>query len=193
MRRGYFYKIMIEKWKTIERSKTINYKIFNLAWVTRQHPQWNKKSKFVLLESPRWVNIIPITKSKNVVLIEQYRHGIDDITLEVPGGLVESDEDPLYAAERECAEETGYIGTKNAFLLGENLPNPAFLNNSCYSYVWFDCIKQKEQNLDKNEDIRVIEVPLTEIPSMILNGKIKHSLVLTAFFFFSLKYDFNLR
>lgn len=179
---------MIDKWRTLEKSDPQDYKIFNISWVTRQHPKWKRQSKFILLESPRWVNIIPITKTNNVVLIEQYRHGIDDLTLEVPGGLVEESEDPRIAAERECTEETGYIGTKNAILLGENLPNPAFLNNKCYSYVWFDCIKERKQKLDKNEDIRVIEVPLKDILGMIKRGEIQHSLVLTAFFFYSLKY-----
>ena len=70
----------------------------------------------------------------------------------------------------------------------KNRPNPAFLNNHCYSYVWFDCELKQKQDLDIHEDIEVIKVPLSEIKEYITSGKIDHSLVLTAFFFYGLKY-----
>jgi ADP-ribose pyrophosphatase len=180
---------MIKKWETLETRNVGNFKIFDLEWVKRRHPDSGKESEFVVLNSPKWVNIIPVTKDGNVVLIEQYRHGTDEITLEVPGGLVESGEDPRNAGERECKEETGFEGEANAVLLGENIPNPAFLTNKCYSYVWFNCTKISEQNLDDHEDIKIIEVPMKDIRKMILEGSIKHSLVLTAFFFYFLQYS----
>ena len=98
---------MIKKWNTIGSRKAADLKIFNANWIERKHPDWDKSSNFVVLDSPNWVNIIPITKEGNVVFIEQYRHGTDEITLEVPGGLIESGENPGVAAERECQEETG--------------------------------------------------------------------------------------
>ncbi len=181
---------MIQKWITKHIKEEENLKIFTVSWHQRYHPTLKKESNFVVLNSPRWVNIIPITKDGNVVFIEQYRHGIDDITIEVPGGLIDDYETPQQAAERECTEETGFIGVESgAILLGENFPNPAFLNNTCYSFVWFACEKLKEQKLDINEDIKVIEIPLKDVKKLILDGRIKHSLVLTAFVFYFLRYD----
>ncbi len=178
----------IKKWDTLETRFIDNYRIFNLLKVRRRHPEWGKEGEFVVIDSPRWVNIIPITVDREVVLVEQYRHGIDEVTLEIPGGLVEDIENPLDAAERECTEETGYAGKESAILLGENIPNPAFLNNMCWSFVWFDCTKVSAQHLDGNEDINIVKVPLDDITKMILNKKIQHSLVLTAFFYYSLRY-----
>jgi len=180
---------MIKKWETLGERVIGNFKIFDLSWIKRRHPEKNKESEFVVLKSPKWVNIIPITKEKNVILIEQYRHGCDEITIEVPGGLVEKTEEPGVAGERECLEETGYSSREKAILLGENIPNPAFLTNTCYSYVWFNCEKISAQKLDLHEDIRVIEAPLKDIKKMIVDGKIRHSLVLTAFLFYFLKYS----
>jgi ADP-ribose pyrophosphatase len=180
---------MIKKWITRSEQLAQNLKIFDAKWVERQHPDWKKTSNFVVLDSPLWVNIIPITKDGNVVFVEQYRHGVDDITLEIPGGLIEKGEDPRIAGQRECREETGFISDQDAILLGESLPNPAFMNNICYSYVWFDCERKLEQDLDGNEDINIIEYPLNEIRHLILEGKVDHSLVLTAFFYYSLKYS----
>jgi 8-oxo-dGTP pyrophosphatase MutT (NUDIX family) len=180
---------MIKKWDTISERTVGNFKIFDLSWIKRRNSDLNKEGEFVVLKSPQWVNIIPVTSVGNVVLIEQYRHGTDEITLEVPGGLVEKNENPRIAAQRECQEETGFAGNGEAELLGENIPNPAFLTNTCHSYVWFNCKKVSGQKLDRHEDINVIEVPLTEIKKMILEGRIKHSLVLTAFFFYFLKVE----
>ncbi len=180
---------MIKKWKTIEKKLAGDYKIFDAYWIERELEKPAKKSKFVVLNSPRWVNIIPITKNMEVVLIRQYRHGIDEITLEIPGGLVEENESPAKAAERECLEETGYRGESDAIFLGENYPNPAFLNNVCYSYLWKNCEKITAQSLDKNEDIDIQIVPLDKAKNLILNGEIKHSLVLTAFFYYFLRYS----
>lgn len=179
---------MIKKWETISSSFAGNFKIFDISRIKRRHPDLDKQGDFVVLNSAEWVNIIPVTKDNKVVFVEQYRHGTDEITLEVPGGLVELNEDPRLAAERECAEETGFVGTNNAVLLGENTPNPAFLNNKCYSWVWFGCEKKVAQSFDTHEDIGVVELSFEEVREYILSGKIKHSLVLTAFFFYFLKY-----
>jgi ADP-ribose pyrophosphatase len=181
---------MISKWQTIKRERQKDLKIFNLISVERKHPEQNKHGNFVVLESPEWINIIPMTRDNKIVLIEQYRHGIDEVTIEVPGGLVEKGEDPRMAAQRECIEETGFVGPDDAELIGINQPNPAFLDNLCYSYLWRDCEQKFDQKLDGNEDINVILKSIGEVKSMILNGTIKHSIVLNAFFFYSLKYDF---
>lgn len=179
---------MISKWETIEEKEVGKFKIFNLSWIKRQHPTMEKEGDFVVLKSPEWVNIIPITKENNIVFVEQYRHGTDEITLEIPGGLVEENENPMFASQRECLEETGFEGDGNATLLGYNVPNPAFLTNKCYSYVWFNCKKTSKQNLDPHEDINVVEIPMAKVKDYIIQGKIKHSLVLTAFFFYFLRY-----
>lgn len=176
------------EWETLKIDFAADLKIFKANWIRRRHPEWKKEGNFIVLDSPLWVNIIPVTKDNNVIFVEQYRHGSDSLTLEVPGGLVELGEDPKHAAERECCEETGFRSKSESVLLGENLPNPAFLNNKCYSYIWFDCEKVSNQNLDGYEDIRVLEVPINEIRNYILDGRINHSLVLTAFLFYFLKY-----
>jgi 8-oxo-dGTP pyrophosphatase MutT (NUDIX family) len=179
---------MIKSWLTKKEELLANLRIFNAKMITRENPLSGVDGKFTVLDSPQWVNIIPITKQNEVILVKQYRHGTDEITLEIPGGLIEKDEDPRLAGERECLEETGFASESDAILLGKNRPNPAFLNNYCYSYVWFDCELKQKQNLDIHEDIEVVTVPLKEINNYIIDGKIDHSLVLTAFFFYGMKY-----
>jgi 8-oxo-dGTP pyrophosphatase MutT (NUDIX family) len=182
----------LERWHTHERSTDGDYKIFTLDRVRRSVTKRDGRHAegiFALLNSPDWVNIIPLTPHSTVVMVKQYRHGIDDFTLEVPGGLVERGEDPMLAGMRECEEETGYAGEGTAVFLGNNQPNPAFMNNTCFSYLWRNCTSRTAQMLDGNEDIEVVEVPLDQIPHLICDGILQHSLTLTAFYFYHLLKD----
>jgi len=169
-------------WETVEREALSDHGIFTLYRVRRRHPLRGQLGDFVVLEAPPWVNIVPLTEEGHVIFIEQYRHGIDSITLEIPGGMVSPGEDPRLAAERECREETGYASEEPAQLLRINYPNPAFLTNVCYSYLWLNCRRVTEPRWDHHEEIAVRLVPLDEVPHLLRTGVIRHSLVLVALF-----------
>ncbi len=177
----------LKKWETLGVESDFDLKIFKAEWIIRKNPLTNRLSRFIVLNSKNWVNIIPITNDDQVVMIEQYRHGIDQITLEIPGGLVDGNENPIEASMRECIEETGYHSDSLPVLLGSNHPNPAFLTNTCYSFLWEGVSQKFKQQLDSNEDISIKLVPIAQIKQLIKEQKITHSLVLNAFFFYFLK------
>ena len=142
--------------------------------------------RFFVLESPDWVNVIPLTPEGNVIMIRQYRHGTEDVTLEIPGGMVDAtDGDPSVSAARELREETGY-DVEEIIHLGSAAPNPAFLNNRCHSYLALGVRPVHEVALDGAEDIAFEEVPLAAIPDLMRDGAITHSLTITAFYYLEL-------
>lgn len=177
----------LKKWETIGSEHIGNFKVFDLYVKKRVNAKTNKASNFTSLEAPNWVNILAITKNQEIILVEQYRHGIDDFSLELPAGVMELDEDSRSAAERECIEETGYEGENEAILLGKVRANPAFLNNYCFHYLWENCELKYSQNLDENEDIRVILKPMSEVTKLIKEGKLQHTLTLSALMLYSIK------
>jgi ADP-ribose pyrophosphatase len=179
--------VTIKPWEVISSHWDRSYRVFSLRTDRARSPRTGVEHRFFILESSSWVNVIPITPDNNVVLIRQYRHGTQDITLEIPGGLVEESDSPAAAAERELLEETGYRAGELA-PLGYVHPNPAIQNNRCYTYLALKSRPVGEQQLDDREDIEVLLQPIGRIPELIRDGAITHALVLAAFYRFFMEY-----
>ncbi len=175
-------------WKLISSQTKKTFRIFDLRIDRAKSPRTHEEHDFYVLESRDWVNVIPITSDNNVVLIRQYRHGTREITLEIPGGIVERDDSPEEAARRELREETGYQASA-MHLLGHVHPNPAFLNNICYTYLARDVSLVGRQEQDEKEDIEVVLRSIEDIPRLIREGQITHSLILSAFYRFYMDFS----
>ena len=98
----------IQPWEVISSRRDKSYHVFSLRTDRARSPRTGREHNFFIIESPSWINVIPLTRQNEVVMVHQYRHGIRDVTLEIPGGLVETNETPEDAAGRELWEETGY-------------------------------------------------------------------------------------
>lgn len=145
-------------------------------------PRTGREHDFFVLEAVDWVNVVPVTPDGQVVLIRQYRHGVEDFTLEVPGGMVDpGDASPAAAARREMREETGFEADE-LLPLGWTHPNPAIQGNRCFSFLAQGARRVAATQFDTTEETEVVLVPLAEIPGLIARGVISHALVVVAFF-----------
>lgn len=176
----------IEIWKRESSTQIADCRVFKVRKVSCERESDNSKHTFFVIEPSDWVNVIALTKNKEIVLIEQYRQGSEEITLEIPGGMIDADESAQTAARRELLEETGYAA-KEFVLLGKSRPNPAIQNNWMYHYLALDCEKTGETAFDVHESIRTKLASLEEIENLISQGEISHSLVLAGFYYLSLQ------
>ncbi|MCF7668819.1 MAG: NUDIX hydrolase [Verrucomicrobia bacterium] len=176
----------VQPWASVG-SKTIgDYRIFSIRSDYKISPITGEQHDFFVIDTTDWVNVIAVTPNNELVMIEQYRHGSNSIELEIPGGMVDDeDESPMSAGLRELREETGFEGDSPR-LLGSILPNPAIMNNRSYTFLVKNCRHLHPVEFDYSEDLVTHLVPITEVPGLVISGRIKHSIVLNALYFFDL-------
>ncbi|OGP51534.1 MAG: hypothetical protein A2Y79_08465 [Deltaproteobacteria bacterium RBG_13_43_22] len=176
---------LAERWKRIQSKTVQSLRIFTIREDRYQLPRYHREASFYILESQDWVNVIPLTEDENILLIRQFRFGIEEVTLEIPGGIVESGYTPLAAGQKELLEETGYQSEVWEYL-GCVHPNPAFLTNRCHSFLARGVKKIADMTPEESEEFELIEVPFSEIKDLIGKGEITHSLVICAFHWYGL-------
>jgi ADP-ribose pyrophosphatase len=176
--------IMVEKWEKLESQTLSDYRIFKIRRDSSRSPRTGVTHDFYIMETGDWINVIPVTSEAKVVFIHQFRHGTEDITLEIPGGMADEDDDSLLeSARRELREETGY--TADLIVpIGSVAPNPAFLTNRCHTFLAIGARQVGQPQFDGSEDIRVQEIGLDQVPELITSGRITHALVVAAFYHF---------
>lgn len=156
--------------------------LFDLI-VSRRTSATGKTGDFWILESRDWVTVVPVTRissgAEGFLMVRQYRHGADMITLEFPAGLVEKGEDPAVAAARELAEETGYRAGR-MIALGEMRPNPAFMDNRCFTFLAEDLSLAGNASLDELEELESLVVESAEVEKRIGTGELVNSLTYVA-------------
>jgi len=178
---------MIRDWPVISREQIGDFRLFSLTKKKVRSPRTGEIREVQTLQFTGWVLIMALTPQEEVVMVRQYRHGTEQVCLELPGGLVDpGDDSPALSARRELLEETGYQADE-IVLIGECFPQPAILTNKCFFYLAKNAAEVQSQDLDSGEDIEISKVPLEEIPAKIENRKIDHGMVLLAFFFLWMK------
>ena len=173
-----------QRWKKLGARTLATTRIFEVQSVQFQHPAHQVPRDFAVINAPDWVNVVALTPERELVLVRQFRHGIDEFSLEIPGGMIDPGEDPLAAGLRELQEETGYEGG-TARLLGSVHPNPAMQNNRCH-FVFVDGAKRTALlHWDENEEMQIVARPVDEVYALANAGGISHAMVLAALLFFS--------
>ena len=167
-------------WQTESTEPLFEHRILTLA--RHRVTAGEDRRKVLVIDTPDWVNVSPITDDGRVLLVRQWRFGIAAPTLEIPGGLVE-EEDVARAAARELEEETGYRAHRWE-RLGVLHPNPALQPNRIVTYLATDLERLGAPPGDGHEELELTSAPLSEIPALIASGTITHSLVVAAFYLF---------
>lgn len=158
-------------------------RVLELWGVMFSHPSRKSESEFSVIHSRDWVNVVATTPDHRMVLVRQFRFGINAPSLEIPGGIIEAGEDPIQAGVRELKEETGFVGSRTR-LLGSIHPNPAIQDNRCH-LIWVEnAVSLGSTAWDEHEELEILTPPIDEVYAQARAGAITHSLALNGLLLF---------
>lgn len=162
----------MQKWHILQTQVVFNTPFFSIRKdVCRLHNNHIIDDYYVMI-SPNIAIVFALTPDHQVILVEQYKHGVGEVCLELPGGLFDQgDTKPQAAAQREFREETGY-DTRHYFELGVFVHDPTRSATRVHAFLALDVEQMGEQQLDSNEAITVKQVPLKEVANLVRTGRI---------------------
>ncbi|MET0635074.1 MAG: NUDIX hydrolase [Chitinophagaceae bacterium] len=134
---------------------------------------------YYVYEFPQWVTAVALTEDNKVIMEVQYRHGLGQTGIEIPGGCVDDDDVDYEAAiRRELLEETGYT-FDSVEALGLTSANPSTNSNLMYMFLARGGKKVSQQQLDPNEEITVELISIDELKELVRSNKIVQSMHVT--------------
>ena len=164
------------KWTVLHSEKIHSGPWFNVRREKVQLPSGPILDEFYVLDYPNWINVLGLTKDGQLIMVRQYRHGLQRVSYELCAGVIDpEDKNPLVAAKREMLEETGYGGGhwKEWMIL---CANPGTHSNLSYTFLATDLEKVQDQTLEETEEITVHLFSKEEVRGLLLNNEIPQAL-----------------
>ena len=147
-----------------------------------RHPDIRDSADFFTIDGPDWVVAIALTPDNKLVMVNQFRFGSESLSWEMPAGCINPAEDPVAAALRELAEETGYVPA-SATLVGTCRPNPALQSNRCHFVLCMDARRTRETEFDEFEELACTEMDVEAVKAAVREGTVHHALAIAALFY----------
>jgi len=167
------------RWEKVASEAGPELPLFSVRLDLMRHPETSETFERLVLESVDWVNVVAVTPDGRAVMVEQYRFGIGELTIEPTSGLIDPGEDSLSAGKRELLEETGYGGGEWR-CLGSVQPNPATQDNLCHIWLAEGVVPVQPPTPEAGEAIRVHLMTLADLRAAIATGRLRHTLAFSA-------------
>jgi ADP-ribose diphosphatase len=166
----------VKPWARKSMQQIADCRVLKVHEAVSVSPESEEEHNFYVMETADWVNVVPVTAGNELVCIRQFRHGSEEITLEIPGGMIDPGEEAAASAARECLEETGYE-TDELISLGVLNPNPAIFANKLHTFVAPNAKPVADISNTSTECTEVQLIPMEQVADLLVAGEIDHALV----------------
>lgn len=161
------------KWERLGSEHGPDLKLFRIRFDLMRNPRNGASERMVVLEAADAANVVAVTDAGTILFVHQYRFGTEAYTLELPGGLVDSEEPHEAAAHRELLEEAGAKAERWTHL-GSIPSNPVFMDAYIHHWLAEGITLGYPQQLDSGEEVELVELPIAEVKARLLRGQFEH-------------------
>jgi ADP-ribose pyrophosphatase len=175
-------------WKILTSTYISQHPYFTARVDKCEMPNGKIVENYYVVELPTTVCALAITKDGNAIMIKQYRHPIQQVLLEIPGGFIDTGETPEEAIKRELLEETGYV-FENIYKVGKIAANPGVLTGFTYLFLATAGERVGGQQLDSQEEIAIHLMPVEAVRTLFNNNEIVQALHTTCMLYAFKKWD----
>ncbi len=171
------------KWKLLSSQYLFKETWFTVRKDICEKPDGKIVDPYYVFEFPEWATAFPITEEGKIIMVKQYRQALGEVCIELPGGCIDTT-DATYedGIRRELLEETGFVFEQMHYL-GRISANPSTNTNLMHMFIGKGGKKIKEQQLEHNEDIEVMEVTMDELLQLIEEKRIVQAMHMTTIFY----------
>ena len=174
------------EWRLLGDDPVLATPVFEVVSRRCVSPKDGREKAFTCLRTPEWANVLALTADAMVPMVRQFRHGSREVSLELPGGVVEPGQTPMETARRELMEETGYEAGELE-LLCRLRPNPAIQDNAIHTFLARGARPTGRTAFDENEELDLVLFPEAGLAGLILDGRIDHAMMVAAIGFYLAK------
>ena len=165
---------MILPWTLLSSEMAFDHRWYQLRRDTVKLPDGRIVDDYFVSQRPSVAIAVPLTTENSFILVRQYKHGVQAITLEFPAGTFQS-ESPEAAATRELEEETGY-SPGSMMDLGTCFNDSSKNSNQAHIFLARGCVLTGRQRLDELEaasGVEVVIMSLQEVIKALEDGEIQ--------------------
>lgn len=168
-------------WKILDETTVIKDSWIDMRASTCQLPGGMVIAPFYVNHLPDFAVVVAVTPEHRVIMVRQYRHGVEKVLLELPAGCIEAGEDPKDGAARELLEETGYKAGSLEFLF-KIAPNASNCTSYAQCYLARNVFPAAAQNLDETEALEVVELEGEEVKRLLREGGVEQAVHVAALY-----------
>lgn len=161
----------MQKWEVLNSEKIVDNK-----WITIERQKCDIGHDKIIEDyytiKKRDYVIIIAEIDNEIYFVKQYRHGIGEIILNLPMGLIDKNETAETAAKRELYEETCLEADQLEYL-GNFFLAPSYISTRAHIFYVNNARKREKEKSDTNEEVLITTISKAEIKRLIESNNIK--------------------